>query len=256
MTRAAVPDRLAVTRPLRAARPTAGRTTGGGPRRRWPPAPDTALGRRPGSSCGPTAAADAPALVRRRSTTTRVWAHLAATPASPARRRRAAGCDPGRGRRFPWTLRLAAGRRPRPRRAVVGWSSFLEVSAADARCEIGNHRVRPGRLGEPGQPRGEAAAARPRVRRPRAWVGCSSRPTSATSAPSRPSPASARGARGSAPLPRAPTARSATPCCSRSPPRSGRRSGTASSTGCRRTSPGLDSLRVATGPRGSVPCRS
>ena len=161
------------------------------------------------------------------------------TPGQPGRRRRAARRDPGRGLVPVDAAAGPAGRRPRRRRRR---GLVVVPRGVGGRCALRDrqHGVRPGGLGEPGQPRGEAAAARPRVRRPRAWAGCSSRPTSATRARSRRSPGSARGTRACCGATSgAPTARCATPCSSRSPPRSGRPSGAACLTGCGNAGPGL-----------------
>jgi N-acetyltransferase len=115
----------------------------------WPPSADTVLA---GDwvELRPTAAEDAPALFEALDDD-RVWAHLAGRPASPpdvaARIRaiRAAGW-------FPWTLRLTRPFGGLAPGAVVGWSSYLEVSAADARCEIGNTAYAPAVWGGPVNP--------------------------------------------------------------------------------------------------------
>jgi RimJ/RimL family protein N-acetyltransferase len=119
------------------------------PEATWPPAADTVLA---GDwvELRPTAAADAPALFAALDDD-RVWTHLAARPASPADV--AARLDVGRAAGwFPWTLRLARPVGGLAPGAVVGWSSYLEVSAPDARCEIGSTAYAPAAWAGPVNP--------------------------------------------------------------------------------------------------------
>ena len=119
------------------------------PEATWPPAADTVLG---GDwvELRPTVAEDAPRLCAALDDD-RVWAHLAGRPVSPADVAsrldviRAAGW-------FPWTLRLARPVGGLAPGAVVGWSSYLEVSTADARCEIGNTAYAPAVWAGPANP--------------------------------------------------------------------------------------------------------
>ncbi len=67
----------------------------------------------------------------------RVWQHLAGRPRKPQayaerlERQRAAGA-------FPWTVRLLTAYAGLPAGAVVGASTYLDISVGDARLEIGS----------------------------------------------------------------------------------------------------------------------
>lgn len=107
----------------------------------WPPAQDAELIGRT-VRVRPTVISDTPDLFRALDTAA-VWAHL-----TLPRPRQASELEPqveeALTQRFPWTVRLAADYRELPAGAVVGWSSYLEVSPSDARLEIGSTAYDPG----------------------------------------------------------------------------------------------------------------
>lgn len=101
----------------------------------WPPSPKTELS---GSmvSLTPATPDDATDLFVALDDA-QVWRHLTvARPADVAgmREQIAEACAV----RFPWVVRLRSAYRGFPHGAVVGWSSYLEVSPHDARLEIGS----------------------------------------------------------------------------------------------------------------------
>jgi RimJ/RimL family protein N-acetyltransferase len=65
------------------------------------------------------------------------WAHVAGRPATAAEYGETLAAAPGNGR-FPWVVRLVAPLAGLEPGTVVGTSSYLDVSASDARLEIGS----------------------------------------------------------------------------------------------------------------------
>jgi N-acetyltransferase len=102
----------------------------------WPPAADAALVGRI-VELRPTDPEHDAADLFRALDDDAVWQHVRGRPGNPdefgeiLRARIAAGT-------FPWTLRLRQPYRGLPAGAVIGTSSYLEVSALDARLEIGS----------------------------------------------------------------------------------------------------------------------
>lgn len=73
----------------------------------------------------------------------RVWTHMATRPRSAEEYVEQLGRSLAMGR-LPWVVRLREPVRGRPAGSVVGTSSYLEVSVADARLEIGSTAYTPG----------------------------------------------------------------------------------------------------------------
>jgi RimJ/RimL family protein N-acetyltransferase len=71
-----------------------------------------------------------------------VWAHVAGRPASADHHREALESALAAGR-LPWTVRLVTAVGGLPAGAVVGTSSYLDVSVPDARLEIGSTMYTP-----------------------------------------------------------------------------------------------------------------
>lgn len=92
----------------------------------WPPGSDAVLAGRD-VTLAPATADDCPELFRALDDDA-VWMHVRGRPASAEAWADALAAAPATGR-FPWTVRRGG--------RVVGTTSFLEVSAADARLEIG-----------------------------------------------------------------------------------------------------------------------
>ena len=108
----------------------------------WPPAPDIRL---TGTwvELTPTTVDDAP-LLRRALDHDHVWQHLAGGPLpddTTAGHWITAVLDRGW---FPWSVRLLRDAGERHAGSLVGWTSYLEISPADARLEIGNTAYDPG----------------------------------------------------------------------------------------------------------------
>ena len=102
----------------------------------WPPDTDAVL---TGDivELTPTRRVDAPELLQA-FVDDRVWAYLASRrPTDAAGMERMAEAMIGNGW-FPWTVRLLEDQGNRASGDVVGWSSYLEVSAKDARLEVGS----------------------------------------------------------------------------------------------------------------------
>lgn len=115
------------------------------PQATWPPPADAEL-RGQVVTLRPIAPADHEEL-RRALDFPQVWAHLP-TPNPPDSEVLGELVESLQRRGFhPWTLRLTASLETAhgelPAGAVVGWSSYLEVSPADARLEIGNTAYTP-----------------------------------------------------------------------------------------------------------------
>jgi len=105
------------------------------PEARWPPAPDVVLAGEV-VRLTPTVDADLPQLWSALDDE-RVWEHLPmGRPAEAAALGEVLGGMRERGF-HPWTLRLRQAVGALGPGAVVGWSSYLDVSPSDARCEIG-----------------------------------------------------------------------------------------------------------------------
>ena len=100
----------------------------------WPPPADTVL-RGATVELRPTTPDDADDLFVALDDD-RVWAHIAGRPDSAAGWRTILEAAPSVGR-FAWTLRLVQPVGGLPAGAVVGTSSYLEISPNDARLEIG-----------------------------------------------------------------------------------------------------------------------
>jgi RimJ/RimL family protein N-acetyltransferase len=108
----------------------------------WPPPGDVHL-RGEWVELTPTTTEDAGGL-RHAIDHDHVWAHLAGGPLpddATARHWITDVLDRGW---FPWTVRLVRDVGERHAGTVVGWTSFLEISANDARLEIGNTAYDPG----------------------------------------------------------------------------------------------------------------
>ncbi len=108
----------------------------------WPPDPGVHL-RGTWIELTPTTVRDAHGL-RLALDHDHVWAHLAGGPLpddATAQHWVTAVLDRGW---FPWTVRLLRPVGERHAGTIVGWSSFLEISANDARLEIGNTSYDPG----------------------------------------------------------------------------------------------------------------
>lgn len=107
----------------------------------WPPPPDIRLPGRLVEVVPAVRQRDAEELFRALDDD-RVWRHLAGRPLSPqayaARlaQQRAAGA-------LPWTVRLRIAYAGLPAGAVVGTSTYLDVSVGDARLEIGSTAYAP-----------------------------------------------------------------------------------------------------------------
>ena len=108
----------------------------------WPP-PDDVLLTGTWVELTPTTVTDASAL-RRALDHDHVWQHLAGGPLpddTTAQHWIAAVLDRGW---FPWSVRLLHDAGERHAGSLVGWTSYLEISPADARLEIGNTAYDPG----------------------------------------------------------------------------------------------------------------
>jgi RimJ/RimL family protein N-acetyltransferase len=81
----------------------------------------------------------------------RVWAHVAGRPGSPAEYVEQLGRGLATGR-LPWVVRLRAPLGGLPVGSVVGTSSYLDVSVADARLEVGSTAYAPAVWGSPVNP--------------------------------------------------------------------------------------------------------
>lgn len=107
---------------------------------RWPPTQDTVL-RGQFVALRPTTPDDAATLFAALDDD-RVWAHLTVPrPRSPEEMR--AIIDSACASMFPWTVRLRVEVRGVRAGTVVGWSSYLDVSARDARLEVGSTAYAP-----------------------------------------------------------------------------------------------------------------
>jgi len=102
----------------------------------WPPPPGTRL-RGTWVELSPTSLHDSHGL-RAALDHDHVWQHLAGGPLPDDNTARHWITDVLDRGWFPWTVRLRRPVGPRPAGAVVGWSSYLEISPNDARLEIGN----------------------------------------------------------------------------------------------------------------------
>ena len=72
-----------------------------------------------------------------------VWMHLTVRASALGLGRCATSSSDAQQSMHPWTVRLRSPLRGLPAGAVVGWSSYLEVSVPDARLEIGSTAYAP-----------------------------------------------------------------------------------------------------------------
>jgi RimJ/RimL family protein N-acetyltransferase len=102
----------------------------------WPPPPDTVLRGRVVELAPVDAAEDAEQLFHVLHDD-RTWAHIPFRPSDPDELARFLDGRLGAGT-FPWLVRLRVPYRDLPATAVIGMSSYLDVSVHDARLEIGS----------------------------------------------------------------------------------------------------------------------
>lgn len=155
-----------------------------------------------------------------------VWTHLSDRPLLPQSLQAALLAHQADSAWQQWLVRRTTGE-------VVGVTSYLDACVADARLEVGTTAYAPAVWGTVVNPDAKLLLLE-RAFGHLAPAACSSKPTSATSARNGPSSVSGLATKERyAATSNAPTAASATPCCSPSAPKNGRQS----RPGCEHESP-------------------